>query len=93
LLNPSLLESADIILLLISADFINSRYCYSVEGRCALERHKAGEARVIPILLRPVDWQITPLAKLQALPRDARAVTSWLNPDEAFLAIAQGRSR
>lgn len=84
------LEGADIILLLISSDFMASRYCYSSEGKRALERHEAGEARVIPILLRPFDWQDTPLAKLQALPHDGRPVTLWPDRDEAFVDIAQG---
>src|SRR6266487_4558204 len=53
------LNEADIILLLISPDFMASDYCYSVEMKRALERHKAGEAYVIPIILRPVDWEET----------------------------------
>src|SRR5690349_5863095 len=50
------LERASIILLLISADFLASDYCYDKEMTRALERHKQGEARVIPIILRPCDW-------------------------------------
>ena len=46
------LSEAHIILLLISSDFMNSQYCYSVEMQHALERHKNGEATVIPIILR-----------------------------------------
>ena len=55
-----------------------------------MARHKAGEARVIPIILRAVDWHIAPFGKLQALPKDGRAVTSWSNRDEAFEDIARG---
>lgn len=84
------LNTAQIILLLISADFIASDYCYSLEMERALERHKNGEARVIPILLRPVDWESSPFSQLQALPKDAKAVTTWKNRDEAFKNIAQG---
>ncbi len=84
------LESAGIILLLISSDFMASEYCYSKEMTRALERHQAGEATVIPILLRPVDWTHAPFSHLQALPRDNRPVTTWANQDEAFAAIAQG---
>ncbi len=51
------LESADLILLLISPDFIASDYCFDVEMTRALERHEAGEARVIPVILRPTDWR------------------------------------
>jgi hypothetical protein len=55
-----------------------------------MERHEYGEARVIPILLRPTVWQGAPLAKLQVLPNNARAVTEWQNRDQAWSAIAQG---
>ncbi len=84
------LESAQIILLLISADFLDSDYCYDKEMRRALERHNAGEATVIPIILRSVDWKGAPFSKLQALPKDGKAVTSWSNQDEAFTNIAEG---
>jgi len=84
------LDAADIILLLISSDFLASDYCYDVEVKRAMERHDAGEARVIPVILRPVDWKGAPFGKLQALPRDARPVTEWPNRDQAFLDIAQG---
>ena len=72
------------------SDFLASDYCYDVEVKRAMERHDAGEARVIPVILRPVDWKGAPFGKLQALPRDARPVTEWPNRDQAFLDIAQG---
>jgi tetratricopeptide (TPR) repeat protein/energy-coupling factor transporter ATP-binding protein EcfA2 len=84
------LNSAHIILLLVSDDFIASDYCYSVEMGRALERHEQEEARVIPIILRPVDWESSPLGKLQALPKNGKAVSQWRNRDEAFKNIAQG---
>jgi TIR domain len=86
------LNSADIILLLISADFANSQYCWDVETRLALERYERGEALVIPIIIRPVDpgWKKTPLGKLQSLPEDARPVTMWPSRDEAYANIAAG---
>jgi len=88
------LNTGDIILLLISADFIHSDYCYDTEMQCALERHHKGEARVIPILLRPCDWEDAPFGKLQALPvahgAGLKPVTQWRDQDEAFTAIAQG---
>jgi len=68
------LEHADLILLLISADFMNSDYCWDIEMTRALERHEAGEARVVPIIVREVDWRSAPFAKLQALPTDGKAV-------------------
>ena len=86
------LESARIILLLVSANFIASDYCYDVEMKRAMERHKAGEARVIPVILRDVNWHRASFAKLQPLPTDGKAVTSrvWANHDEAFKNISIG---
>lgn len=82
-------HSAQIILLLISADFLASDYCWGEEMKVALERHKRREAIVIPIILRPVDWADAPFARLQALPRDAKPVTTWSNQDEAFADVAR----
>lgn len=87
------LNTADIILLLISSDFIASDYCYDVEMTRAMERYKTKEALVIPIILRPVDWEGTPFVGLQALPKDSTAVTLWENQDEAFTNIAKGIRR
>ncbi|NJL41041.1 MAG: toll/interleukin-1 receptor domain-containing protein [Leptolyngbyaceae cyanobacterium SM1_4_3] len=84
------LNAAQIILLLISPDFMNSDFCWSVELERAIERHNAQEACVIPIILRSVDWQDSPFGRLQALPKDANPVTKWSDRDEAFSNIAQG---
>ncbi len=84
------LNSAQVILLLISADFLASDFCWGVELRRAMERHEAGEARVIPVILRPVDWRSAQFDKLQALPKNALPITTWSNQDEAFLDIARG---
>lgn len=84
------LETAEIILLLVSPAFMASDYCYDKEMMRAMERHENKEARVIPIILRPVDWKGAPFSKLQALPRDAKPVTLWSNQDEAFYNIAKG---
>jgi tetratricopeptide (TPR) repeat protein len=84
------INTARVILLLISPDFIASDYCYNIEMRQAMQRHEAGEAKVIPIYLRPCDWEGTPFGKLQALPTDAKPVTRWKNRDEAFAIIAHG---
>jgi hypothetical protein len=83
------LEDASIILLLISPDFLASDSCYEIEMERALERHKRGAARVIPIILRPCDWQTSPFAHLQCLPRNTRPIVIWGNQDEAFAAITQ----
>lgn len=83
------LERADIILLLVSADFLASDYCYGIEMARALERHALDEARVIPIILRPCDWHQAPFGKLLASPTDGRPVTKWPDPDDAFLDITK----
>ena len=82
------LEEADIILLLISADFLASDYCFDIEMKIALERHAAGKALVVPVILRPVDWQARPFRMLQALPRNGRPVTTFENLDIAFEQVA-----
>jgi hypothetical protein len=84
------INSARIILLLVSANFLASDYCYSIEMSRALERHEAGEALVIPIILKPVDWSGAPFGKLQAFPKNAKPVTTWSDRDKAFVDIAQG---
>jgi TIR domain len=84
------LNNAHIILLLVSADFINSEFCYSIEMQRALARQDANQARVIPIILRPVDWKGAPFAKLQALPTRGKPITRWPTHDDAFLDIVQG---
>ena len=84
------LESARVILLLVSADFLASDYCYDVEMKRSLERHEAGEARVIPVILRPCDWHMAPFGKLQILPGDGRPVVKWPSRDEAFQDVAVG---
>lgn len=85
------LNEANIILLLISPDFINSDYCYGKEMKRALERDKRREARIIPVILRPVYWQGV-LGTLQALPNDGKPVmsSSWPNQEEAFFNISEG---
>jgi hypothetical protein len=84
------INNSRIILLLISSDFISSDYCYDVEMNTAIKLHNSKKARVIPVILRPVDWQTSPFSKLQALPTGGKPVTQWPNRDEAFLDIAQG---
>jgi hypothetical protein len=84
------LDTAHIVLLLVSAYFIASDSCYEVDATRALERHARKEALVIPIVLRPTDWTTTPLASLKALPTDGKAVTLWANQDEAWLSVVHG---
>jgi hypothetical protein len=87
------IESAAIILLLISADFIASDYCYSIELEHALARHARGLARVIPIIVRPADWHGSRIGELQALPTSGRPISAWPNRDEALLDVANGVRR
>ena len=83
------LESADIILLLVSPDFLASDYCHDVEMQRALARHEESTARVIPVILRPCDWQHSPFAHLLAAPTDGNPITKWANEDEAFLDVVK----
>lgn len=87
------LESARIILLLITPRFIASEYCFDQEMERAMERHAEGTARVIPIIMKPCDWEGTAFSKLQILPKDAKPVTAWSDPDEALLNVVQGIRR
>src|SRR5262245_18962055 len=84
------LESADIVLLLISPDFMASDYCYDVEMTRAMERHQSGAAKVVPVIARSVDLEGAQFATIQALPKDAKPVTSWPNRDEAWTDVAKG---
>jgi hypothetical protein len=87
------LNTAHIILLLVSADFVASKFCYQIEMQRALERHNAGLACVIPIILHPTDWKQLPFGKLQALPADAKPVSMWRNRHEAFVTVVEGIKR
>lgn len=87
------LDEADLILLLVSADFLNSDYCWDVEMQRALERHELGLVIVVPVILRTVDWSETPFKDLLALPLDGRPVSSWADRDEAFADVAMSLRR
>src|ERR1019366_1461986 len=84
------LSTAQIILLLISPDFLASSYCYEKEMMCSLQRHEAGDAHVIPIILRHVDWHDAPFHTLQMLPTNAQPLSNWLDRDAFFTNVAQG---
>lgn len=87
------LNTAHIILLLISVHFLASERCYGREMIRAVQRHKRGEASVIPVLLRPVVFTDAPFAELQLLPTNGRPVIDWRNRDSAFVDIAIGIER
>lgn len=84
------LETSGVILLLISADFIASEYCFDIEMKRAMERHDAGEALVIPIAVRPTIWDDMPFARLQALPSERKPVSTWEDEDSAWVDVTQG---
>lgn len=81
------LDSANLILLLVSEEFLASDYCFGVEVDRALARLKRGEVKVVPILLRPCLWQESRFSELQIIPRDAKAVTLWTSTEEAFMDV------
>ena len=84
------LESAEIILLLITPRFIASDYCFDKEMQRAMARHDAGTAKVIPVIMKPCYWKGTAFSKLQVLPKDGQPVTRWDDQDEALLDVVQG---
>ncbi len=83
------INTDDIILLLVSADFLASDYCYEIEMKRAMERHERQEAIVIPVILRACDWKHAPFGKLKGVPEDGRAITQWTDIDAAMLEVAQ----
>ncbi|MDV7212493.1 toll/interleukin-1 receptor domain-containing protein [Azotobacter beijerinckii] len=83
------INSDEIILLLVSPDFIASDYCYNIEMARAMERHNAKEAIVIPVILRACDWHHAPFGKLLGTPQDGKPVTLWPDRDEAFLQVTK----
>lgn len=83
------LYEADIVILIISIDFINSDYCYEIEMEQAIIRNNEGKCRVVPVLARPCLWADAPFAQIQALPRDAKPISMWSNQDEALVYIAE----
>lgn len=84
------IERVHVILLFMSPHFLASRYCYEIEGRIALRRHREGSARVIPVILRACDWTVTPFGELQGFPRDGVPLTQWADRDQASLEVARG---
>lgn len=81
------LEEADIILLLVSSDFLASDYCYDIEMKRALERHACGEAVVIPVILRPCDWHGSAFGSILAATKDGKPITKFPTLDDGFLEV------
>jgi hypothetical protein len=88
--NEKHLSTADIILLMTSRDFLWDNYSRSQQVEEAIRRHDNSEARVIPVILRPCEWDQTNFAKLQPLPDNRKPLTKWSNRDEAFVNISKG---
>lgn len=84
------LDAADVVLLLVSPDFLACDRVWEEEMARAMERHAAGEARVVPIFVRPCDLQGAPFARLQGLPRSGEPVSRWADADEAWSEVAAG---
>ena len=82
------LSQADIVLLLISADFMASQYIWDHELQLAIDRHQARESSVVPLFIRHCDWHNAPFGKLQGLPRDATPVGDP-NNDAAWTEVAR----
>jgi hypothetical protein len=86
----SMLETADLILLFITPDFISSTDCYEFDMKQALERHNAGTAHVVPILVKPVvSWNKAPFRELQAIPKNGKPITTWRDRDTGWVAVAE----
>lgn len=81
------IRSDDIILLLVSPDFMASDYCYDTEMRIAMQRHNSEDAVVIPVIIRPCDWSEAPFGKLMAIPTDGYPVSLWSDQDSALLNV------
>lgn len=84
------LEEAHIVILLVSIDFINSKYCFDIELEKALELHQQQKTVVVPVILRNCLWHHTPFAKLQALPKDGKAIKTFSDIDEALTSVVEG---
>lgn len=86
------MEAADIIVLLISSDFLASPACVH-EMTAALNLREDTTTTVIPVIVRPCDWKHSKISSLLALPTDGLPITVWSNKDEAFQSIADGIRR
>ena len=86
----SRLEHADIVVVLVSADFVASEYAYGKELRRALELHDRGDLRLVPVIARNCRWQKLPIGRLQVLPEGGTPIAAWVNLDDAYVSAALG---
>ena len=82
------IKSADIILLLISSDYLYSSSCID-EMEVALSRSRDQLATAIPIIVRFCDWEILPLGKILAIPQDGNPVSTWPDQDKAWRDVVR----
>ncbi len=85
------LNEADIIVLLITASFLAwADYFWEKKMSSVLERCKAGEARVVPVIMSPCLWKESPISEFQVLPPNGKPLSTWRNRDSAFLEVVKG---
>ena len=87
------LLEADIVLLLVSAAFFDSNYCWGNEMKKALALHRENKARVVPVILHPCQWKRTPLTVLQAVPMDGKPISEWVSEHAACDDVASQIAR
>jgi len=87
------LNSAHVVILLVSRGFLASKYCNDVEMDRAIERDQKGETRVVPLILRPCDWKTSRFSRLQALPKGGKPIVDWRTRDHGFLDAVEGLRR
>ena len=87
------LESAHIVILLVTADFLASDYCNDVELTRAIERSRSGETRVVPVICKPCEWKTSALACFQVLPKDGLPVVDWKTSDHGLDDAVKGLHR
>src|SRR5262249_44439708 len=82
-------EAAQIILLLISPYFLASEYCHDIEMKRAIERHGAGEATIIPVILNPCDWKNSAIGKFRVSPTDGKPITKFPNVHDGYMEVVE----
>ena len=87
------LENADVLLFLISFDFVASDYINDVEIKKAMTRYEERKVKIIPIIIRPCDLKESGISRFQGLPKGAKPITTWDNEDEAWLDVNKGLKR
>ena len=83
------IEKSQLILFLISSDFIASKYSNNDSINRALDKHRNEEAIVIPVILRPTDYSFLEISEIEALPKDGRSISEWPNQDAAWIDVVK----